>query len=144
MNIRKANNDVLNEIVRLLLDDKLGSKREDYKIPLPTEYLNTFSYKKPNFWVREKKQSSAKVDLVYPFKDMLIPIEIQSGKTGNLKSLHQFVDQSVHKYAVRIYGGKFTIEEARTPTGTDYLLMNLPYYLGTYIEGYLEYFIENY
>lgn len=106
--------------------------------------LNTFSYKKPNFWVREKKQSSAEVDLVYPFKDMLIPIEIKSGKTGNLKSLHQFVDQSVHKYAVRIYGGKFTIEESRTPSGTDYLLMNLPYYLGTYIEGYLEYFIENY
>ncbi len=106
--------------------------------------LNTFSYKKPNFWVREKKQSSAEVDLVYPFKDMLIPIEIKSGKTGNLKSLHQFVDQSVHKYAVRIYGGKFTIEESRTPSGTDFLLMNLPYYLGTYIEGYLEYFIENY
>lgn len=55
MNIRKANNDDLNEKVRLLSDDKLGSKREDFKIPLPTEYLNTFSYKKPNFWVREKK-----------------------------------------------------------------------------------------
>jgi ribosomal protein S18 acetylase RimI-like enzyme len=42
MNIRKANNDDLNEIVRLLSDDKLGSKREDYKIPLPTEYLDAF------------------------------------------------------------------------------------------------------
>lgn len=93
--------------------------------------------------MREKKQSSAEVNIVYPYKDMLIPIEIKSGKKGNLKSLHQFVDQSVHKYAVRIYGGKFTIEEAKTPSGTDYLLMNLPYYLGTYIEGYLEYFLKD-
>lgn len=104
--------------------------------------LNTFSYTKPNFWVREKRQSSAEVDLVIPFKILLIPIEIKSGKTGNLKSLHQFVDQSEHKYAVRIYGGKFSIEEARTPSGTDYLLMNLPYFLGTYIDKYLEYFVE--
>lgn len=103
--------------------------------------LNTFSYKKPNFWVREKRQSSAEVDLVFPFKNLLIPIKIKSGKTGNLKSLHQFVDQSEHKFAVRIYGGKFSIEEARTPKGTEYTLMNLPYYLGTYVEKYLEYFV---
>lgn len=91
--------------------------------------------------MREKRQSSAEVDLVIPFKNLLIPIEIKSGKAGNLKSLHQFVDQSEHKFAVRIYGGKLSIEEAGTPKGTEYTLMNLPYYLGTYVEKYLEYFV---
>lgn len=42
MKIRKAKIEDLNEIVRLLSDDILGSKRENYNIPLPTEYLVAF------------------------------------------------------------------------------------------------------
>lgn len=33
----------LDEIVRLLADDKLGSKRERYEDPLPTSYLKAFN-----------------------------------------------------------------------------------------------------
>ena len=42
MIIRKAKIDDLDNIVRLLSDDKLGSKRENYKVPLPREYLDAF------------------------------------------------------------------------------------------------------
>ncbi|NOX86746.1 MAG: AAA family ATPase, partial [Chlorobi bacterium] len=106
--------------------------------------LNTMNDRKPNFWVREKKQSSAEVDLVFSYGDKVIPIEIKSGKTGTLKSLHQFVEQAPHPYAVRMYAGKFSIERTKTPGGMPFLLMNLPYYLGTKIPEYLDYFISNY
>lgn len=106
--------------------------------------LNTINSKKPHFWVREKKQSSSEVDLVVQYKDKVIPIEIKSGSTGSLKSLHQFIERTNHPYAVRIYKGEFKIEKATTPDGTPYFLMNMPYYLGTKIPGYIDYFVNNY
>ncbi|MEP1141577.1 MAG: AAA family ATPase, partial [Balneola sp.] len=94
--------------------------------------LNTINYHKPNFWVREKSQSSSEVDLVIPHKEKAIPVEIKSGKTGTLKSLHQFIERSEHNYAVRVYAGKFSIEEHETAINKKpYILMNMPYYLGT-------------
>lgn len=106
--------------------------------------LDTFNDNKPNFWVRDKKQASSELDLVFTYRDKLIPIEIKSGSSGSLKSLHQFIEQTNHPYAVRIYAGKFRIEKNITPKGTPYILMNLPYYLGTKIPEYIQYFVENY
>lgn len=103
--------------------------------------LNTGNYNKPNFWVRDKSQSSAEVDLVIPYGKLLIPIEIKSGSTGTLRSLHQFVNKAKHPFAIRIYGGEFKIENSKTPTGKPYYLMNLPYYLGTLLNEYIEFFI---
>jgi predicted AAA+ superfamily ATPase len=95
-----------------------------------------FNYK-PNFWVRENKDSNSEVDLLYHFEDKIIPIEIKSGKQGTLRSLHQFVERSNHPYAVRMYAGKFSIENHTTPGGKQYKLMNLPYFLVSKIEDYL-------
>lgn len=104
--------------------------------------LGTHKAIKPNFWVREKKQSTAEVDLVIPYKNHVIPIEIKSGKEGTLKSLHQFIQTVNHHYAVRIYGGNFSIEQHTTQSEKNYYLMNLPYYLGTEIMNYIAYFVE--
>lgn len=101
-------------------------------------------YKKPVFWVREKTQASAEVDLIIQYKEKLIPVEIKSGSTGSLKSLHQFVDRTDHPYAVRMYAGEFVVENAVTPAGKSYFLMNLPYYLGTMLNKYIDYFTKNY
>ena len=106
--------------------------------------LNSINDKIPNFWVREKKQSSAEVDLVYRYKNLIIPIEVKSGSTGSLKSLHSFIEKANHPYAVRMYAGEFKVEETKTPGGVPYFLINLPYYLGTKIPQYIEYFVENY
>lgn len=105
---------------------------------------NVHKNAQPNFWVREKNQSSAEVDLVYVYDFKVIPIEIKSGPKGTLKSLHQFIDMVDHHYAVRIYAGDFKIERSRTPSSKEYLLMNLPYFLGSKIPEYIAYFIENY
>ncbi|MCB0540214.1 MAG: ATP-binding protein [Bacteroidetes bacterium] len=107
--------------------------------------LNTINNPKPNFWVREKAQSQAEVDLVIQYKDKIIPIEIKSGATGSLKSLHEFVERSNHHYAIRIYGGVFSIEDHSTPNQKKaFKLLNLPYYLGTQLPHYIEYLVSNY
>jgi uncharacterized protein len=98
---------------------------------------------KPNFWVREKKQSNSEVDLAFVHDSIVIPIEIKSGSTGTLKSLHQFIQASDHPYAVRIYGGKLGVENAVTPGGKPYLLLNLPYYLGARLPECITWFITN-
>ena len=74
----------------------------------------------------------------------LIPIEVKSGSQGRLRSLHQFIERTDHPYAMRVYAGVFKVETHTTPGGTPYLLMNLPYYLGTKIPEYLDFFVKNY
>lgn len=106
--------------------------------------INSLTDNKPNFWVREKKQSSAEVDLVYVYAGKIIPIEVKSGATGSLKSLQQFMIRSNHPYAIRFYMGKFRVERLRTIEGTPFLLMNLPYFLGTQLPKYIGYFVDNY
>ena len=39
---RKAKEGDIPKIVKLLADDELGSKREDYKVPLPESYYDAF------------------------------------------------------------------------------------------------------
>ena len=106
--------------------------------------INNQNANVPPFWVRESKTANSEVDIVYQHQQYIIPIEVKSGKTGKLRSLHQFVEKTNHPYAVRLYGGEFAIEETKTPGGKPYLLMNMPYYLGTKIPKYLEYFVRNY
>jgi len=55
--------------------------------------LQQMAYNKLNFWVRQKKSAQTELDLIYPFKQMNIPIEIKSGKVGKIRSLHQFVNK---------------------------------------------------
>lgn len=107
--------------------------------------LNTINNHKPHFWVREKAQASSEVDLVIQFQNKIIPIEIKSGPTGTLKSLHQFIERTNHNYAIRMYAGAFSVEEHQTPNlNKPYKLMNLPYFLGTKLLEYIAYFIKNY
>ncbi|MCF7561802.1 GNAT family N-acetyltransferase [Sabulilitoribacter multivorans] len=42
MKFRKATKNDLPQIIQMIADDELGMKRENYKIPLPNEYLKAF------------------------------------------------------------------------------------------------------
>lgn len=91
-----------------------------------------------HFWVREKGNSNAEVDFVYLYNSKLIPLEVKSGATGTLKSLHAFMDLADHEIAVRIYGGELKVDQITTPNGKQYRLINLPYYLTAKVEDYLD------
>ena len=92
-----------------------------------------------HFWVREKSNSNAEVDLVYPHKQYLVPIEVKSGAKGRLRSLHQFLEKTNHPFAIRVLANKMLLEKnVKTPSGQSYTLLNLPYYLSTRIPQYIE------
>ena len=76
------------------------------------------------------------------YKGYVIPIEIKDGKTGMLRSLHQFMDRVSHPCAIRVYAGDFGITSAVTTEGKQYRLLNLPYYLAGKVFEYIEWFIE--
>ena len=90
---------------------------------------------KPILWVREKKQANAEVDFMIVQDAKVIPVEVKSGSSGTLRSLHSFIDESGIDYAFRLYSGPKSIEKKETPKGRmPYTLLNLPlYYAGRLI-----------
>lgn len=93
---------------------------------------------KPRFWVREKSGSSAEVDFVYPFEGSLYPIETKAGKTGTLRSLHEFMEGSQLSVAFRLYAGKERTDTVNTSSGKAFTLYSIPYYLAGRIEALIE------
>ena len=91
--------------------------------------LSTDVGAKRNFWMRNKRGSAAEVDLVYQFDGNIIPIEIKSGHNAHLKSLHQFIDETAHDIAVRVWSGKYSIDEVKTRNNKIFRLVNLPFYM---------------
>ncbi len=92
------------------------------------------------FWVKEKKESTAELDFLVSFEGYIIPVEVKSGKTGTLRSLHQFMDLAPHQMAVRFYAGNLGISELKTASGKEFFLLNLPYFLVSQINPYLKWF----
>jgi uncharacterized protein len=105
--------------------------------------INHSIMNKLHFWTREKKDSQAEVDFVYTYESQIYPIKVKSGATGTLRSLHLFMDLCPHKYAIRIYSGKLSIDNLKTPNGKEFYLLNLPIYLTGQIDNYLKWFLQN-
>ncbi len=93
---------------------------------------------KPPFWVREKKQSNAELDFLLVHEGNLIPIEVKSGKSGTLRSLHSYIEHSEAKIAIRLYSGSYCVEEAFTPMQKKpYTLVNIPLYEAGRLQAFL-------
>ena len=92
------------------------------------------------FWIRER--GAAEIDFLYPFNDSIIPIEVKSGKTGKLKSLHLFMESSHHPYALRVYSGKTRVDQVKLPSGKTYYLCSIPYYLLSRLNDVMESFVS--
>ncbi len=89
------------------------------------------------FWVRNARNSSAEVDYVIIWNNLMIPIEVKSGKTGTLKSLLLFMDEAEHTTAIRIYDGITKWEKHKTPLGKEFNLLNLNLGLTTRVLNYI-------
>jgi predicted AAA+ superfamily ATPase len=111
-----------------LMDTWRGKAAEQIAV----QELKTLSFDvgvKRNFWIRAKRGSAAEVDLVYQFDGKIIPIEVKSGHNVRLKSLHQFMDETSHDIAVRIWTGKYGVDEVKTQSHKTFRLINLPFYM---------------
>lgn len=92
---------------------------------------------KKHFWTREEKNSSAEIDYIYPFQGLVIPIEVKSGDTGKLRSLHLFMDACKHKTAARIWQGRYHVDNLKTKNGKSFKLINVPFYLISQLDSIL-------
>jgi predicted AAA+ superfamily ATPase len=53
------------------------------------------------YWQREKNGSQAEVDYLIQKGDKIIPIEVKSGTTGKMQSLHLFMNEKQSEYGIR-------------------------------------------
>jgi len=116
----------------ILSSDLLNTWRGKSAEQIVAQELKTLSFdvgEKRNFWVRNKRGSSAEVDFIFVYDGLIIPIEVKSGHNAHLKSLHQFMDESPNNVAVRVWSGNFSIDDVKTITGKSFRLINLPFYM---------------
>jgi len=89
-----------------------------------------------HYWLREGKSGNAELDFVIPSGTSVVPIEVKSGSSGSLRSLHQFMARHPGKLAIRLDLNAPSMQEIRTtvmsPDGKQevaYKLINLPLYM---------------
>lgn len=81
-----------------------------------------------NYWLRDKLDASSEIDFVYQFGNKVIPIEVKSGNNSKLRSLHQFMEKAPHDIAIRVWTGRYSVDEVTTPSKKTFRLLNLPFY----------------
>jgi hypothetical protein len=82
---------------------------------------------------RNKQAPNAEVDYVVASGQRIVPIEVKAGKTGNLRSLHQFTIEKGVNFAIKICTEKPSLVKAsgKMPDGRPYdsHILSLPFYL---------------
>lgn len=89
-----------------------------------------------NYWLREGRSSNAELDFVIGLGGNIIPIEVKSGATGTLKSLHQFMGTKQAPFAIRFDTKLPAVHQIDTVININkqrkqvrYPLISLPLYL---------------
>lgn len=83
----------------------------------------------PTFWYRNAPGSTAEIDYSLQHNGMVFPVEVKAGKSGSLKSLHQFMQASKADVAIRIYSGEVSVEKVDIPGMRPFCLLSIPFYL---------------
>lgn len=94
-----------------------------------------------HYWLREGRQANAEIDFLLESAPSIIPVEVKSGASGSLKSLHQFVAVKSSPFAIRLDLNAPSLQQvsvsALTPGGSkkaNYPLYSLPLYLASQAE----------
>lgn len=86
-----------------------------------------------HYWQREAKSAAAELDYVISHGQQIIPVEIKAGKTGTLKSLHQFLKEKRNSFGWRFNAAPPSLFDDTTTltdgTELNYRLLSLPMYL---------------
>ncbi len=105
------------------------------------QHLQAMLYNSPNqeltYWLREGRASNAEVDYVIALGGKIIPIEVKSGASGSLKSLHQIIGEKEGvSQAIRFDANPPSTQQICTTIGRNkksfevsYKLISLPLYL---------------
>lgn len=100
------------------------------------DILSTSLNRELTYWLREGRSNNAEVDFILALDGQIVPIEVKSGATGSLKSLHQFVGEKNVPLAIRFDAGLPSTQTISTRIVKDkkyinvrYELVSLPMYL---------------
>ena len=99
------------------------------------------------YWLREQKTANAETDYVTASGNLVVPIEVKAGKSGTLKSLHQFAARKKSPLCVRF---DLNLPDMRSLTHSvmldggsvpvSFTLLSLPLYLVEALPRVLEEF----
>jgi predicted AAA+ superfamily ATPase len=83
------------------------------------------------YWVREKRGTEAEIDYVLAVGTSIIPVEVKSGKTGSLRSLHFFAAEKKSKVALRFNSDAPSVVTLHSLFAKEHAfkLVSLPFYL---------------
>jgi len=100
------------------------------------DQINKNTNRDLTYGLREGKKSSAEVDYVMVINNKIVPIEIKSGTSGSLKSLHQFTGEKQASLAVRFDANPPSQQNVSAPIKqknktiiANYKRLSLPLYL---------------
>ncbi len=79
------------------------------------------------YWYRNAPHATAETDFLISDEKGLLPIEVKAGKTGRLRSLHQFLKASAHDLIIRVYTSPLALDEIQEPQRGR--LLSVPFYL---------------
>ena len=85
------------------------------------------------FWARPN--NGAEVDFILHLGTKIYPIEVKSGINSHLRSLQVFMDNTDVDIAVRVWSKPYAVDVVKTPSGKEFKLVNLPFYLISKIEA---------
>ncbi len=87
------------------------------------------------YWARESASSNAEVDYLGACGGQVYPIEVKSGATGRLKSMHQFLMEKGTDFGLRLNGDapSWVETDYPAPDGSrhNFRLLSLPLYLSS-------------
>lgn len=66
------------------------------------KYSDVHEKKQLYYWHREKRGSSAEVDYVIEMNGEAVPVEVKSGSTGKMQSMHRFLEEKKTPWGIRL------------------------------------------
>ena len=77
------------------------------------------------YWHREKRGSSAEVDYIIQQGERIVPVEIKAGTSGNMRSMHMFLEDRNLDLGIRISLENFS-RYGKIVTCPLYAMRNIP------------------
>lgn len=98
-----------------------------------------------HYWFREGNNRNAEIDFLLSFNQMIIPVEVKSGKSGSLKSLHQFCYQKQTPLALRFDMNPPSVQKVEVQVRINnrnekvvFTMLSIPLYLVEKTESFLQ------
>jgi predicted AAA+ superfamily ATPase len=100
-------------------------------------YVNPTLY----FWHPPKSELQAEIDFLFECGNKIYPVEIKSGSSGTIKSLHSYIIKKQATHAIRISSGKPSVQKLTARSNkqeNQFNLIDLPFYMINQLERLLE------